>query len=99
MHKGRKVMDDSPRNLLERNIEKYVLEVAGAGLTKDLGDISFMQTVRIDRSQETTRVYSDDIERLKAVANRLQHVHYYVRQTNLEDVFLKATGRALNERQ
>jgi lipooligosaccharide transport system ATP-binding protein len=99
MDKGRKVMEDSPHNLLERNIEKYVLEVAGAAAPKELETSPLMQTVRIDRSQETTRLYCDDIERLKAVANRLRDVHYYLRQTNLEDVFLKATGRVLNERQ
>jgi len=99
MDKGRKVMDDSPRNLLERNIEKYVLEVTGAGLSKELETSCLMQTVRMDRSQETMRLYCDDIERLKNLANQFRDVHYYLRQTNLEDVFLRATGRALNERQ
>ena len=34
---------------------------------------------------------------LKELAAQLEGAHYYLRQTNLEDVFLKATGRVLNE--
>ena len=46
-----------------------------------------------------SRFYGDDIDRLKAVADTLQGNQYYLRQANLEDVFLKATGRGLNAKQ
>ncbi len=99
MDKGHKVLEDRPRKLLADNIEKYVLEVpdgqAGQAISADrLGD-----DVRIDRAQGMTRFYSNDLDHLKQVADALDGHHYYLRQANLEDVFLKATGRGLNERQ
>lgn len=99
MDKGSGVMRGSPTELLERNIEKYVLEITDSHALDAIADSSFVQTVRVDRTEETMRLYSDDVERLKQVAAQLQGEHYYLRQANLEDVFLKATGRVLNERQ
>jgi lipooligosaccharide transport system ATP-binding protein len=99
MDKGRKVMEDRPVKLLEDNIEKYVLEVAEAQSAPPMDDARFGSDVRLDRSQGMSRFYSDDIDRLKAVADRLNGHQYYLRQANLEDVFLKATGRGLNETQ
>jgi lipooligosaccharide transport system ATP-binding protein len=95
MDKGSGVMEGTPAELLERNIEKFVLELTGSHNISDIADSS----VRIDRSRETTRIFSDDVDRLKNLAAQLEGAHYYLRQTNLEDVFLKATGRELNERQ
>jgi lipooligosaccharide transport system ATP-binding protein len=46
-----------------------------------------------------TRLYSDDTDKLRAFASKLQGTQYYLRQANLEDVFLRATGRRLDERQ
>ena len=45
------------------------------------------------------RFYAPGIDPLKSVADKLAGNPYYLRQTTLEDVFLKATGRALNEKQ
>jgi lipooligosaccharide transport system ATP-binding protein len=95
MDKGSGVVEGMPAELLERNIEKFVLELTGSHNISDIADSS----IRIDHSQETTRVYSNDVDRLKNLAAQLEGAHYYLRQTNLEDVFLKATGRELNERQ
>ena len=99
MDKGRKVMEDRPQKLLADNIEKYVLEVpdgqAGQTVSADL----FGRDVRIDRSQGMTRFYCNDLDHLKQVADALDGHQYYLRQANLEDVFLKATGRGLNEKQ
>jgi lipooligosaccharide transport system ATP-binding protein len=93
MDKGKGVMEGTPAELLESNIEKYVLELTGSHAISDFADAS----IRIDRSEETTRLYSNDADRLKNLAAQLEGAHYYLRQTNLEDVFLKATGRGLNE--
>jgi lipooligosaccharide transport system ATP-binding protein len=93
MDKGKGVMEGTPAELLERNIEKFVLELTGSHTINEMKDSS----IRIDRSQESTRLYSNDADRLKDLAAQLEGAHYYLRQTNLEDVFLKATGRGLNE--
>jgi lipooligosaccharide transport system ATP-binding protein len=99
MDKGRGVMRGSPAQLLEQNVEKFVLEITGSQSFDAIADGDIPQTVRVDRSEETLRLYSDDAQRLKQLAGRLEGAHYYLRQANLEDVFLKATGRALNEKQ
>jgi len=99
MDKGRGIMRGSPVELLDRNVEKYVLEITASHTFDAISDSAGIEAVRIDRSAETMRLYSDDEQRLKQLAGQLEGAHYYLRQTNLEDVFLKATGRELNERQ
>jgi lipooligosaccharide transport system ATP-binding protein len=99
MDKGKGVMRGSPVELLEQNVEKFVLEITGSHIFDTVTDSAGMQAVRVDRSAETMRLYSDDEQRLKHLAGQLEGAHYYLRQTNLEDVFLKATGRELNEKQ
>jgi len=99
MHKGRKVLEDSPQRLLQDNIEAYVLEVPVTD-----GEPAVLQTrlpegVRVDRAEGMVRFYADDVDDLKSVADQLSDGHYYLRQSTLEDVFLKATGRRLNEKQ
>jgi lipooligosaccharide transport system ATP-binding protein len=95
MDKGDGILRGSPAELLAKNVEKHVLEITGSCKLDD----ATLQKVRIDRTQETTRVYCDDDQLLRQLAGGLKEAHYFLRQSNLEDVFLKATGRALNERQ
>ena len=99
MDKGKRVMEGNPFQLLEENIERYVLEVHDAKTQQSLASSPLSDAVRADLSEGVSRFYSDDIDRLKDVANRLQGNQYYLRQANLEDVFLKTTGRGLNEKQ
>jgi len=97
MHKGQKLIDGKPRQLLKDNIEKYVLEVMDAKSVQQLQTAD--PEMRIDTSQQTGRIFSNDIEQLRSVANSLQGGYYHLREANLEDVFLKTTGRGLNEQQ
>jgi len=99
MDKGRKVLEDTPQALLARNIETYVLEVPATDGTPAFRQADLPGEVRLDVTQGTTRFYCDNIERLKEIADRLSGNHYYLRQSTLEDVFLRATGRTLNEKQ
>jgi lipooligosaccharide transport system ATP-binding protein len=99
MDKGAGIIRGAPSELLAKNIEKHVLEIVGGHSLETIADGAMLQKVRIDRTQETTRVYCDDDLLLRNLAGGLKDTHYFLRQTNLEDVFLKATGRALNERQ
>ena len=99
MDKGKGVMRGSPAQLLEQNVEKFVLEITSSSSFDAIAGNDILQSVRVDRAEETMRLYSDDAEQLKQLASQLQGTHYYLRQANLEDVFLKTTGRTLNERQ
>jgi lipooligosaccharide transport system ATP-binding protein len=100
MHKGQNIMEGRPENLLKENMEPYVLEVrddeSAGGITPDM----LSNRVRADRGPDVMRYYSSEIDLLKDLAaTHLKAGNYLIRQTNLEDVFLKATGRQLNDRQ
>jgi len=98
MDKGRKVLEDNPRRLLEANIEPYVLEVPTTGGTAIFAEEHLPDAVRVDRAEGTVRFYTEDLAQLKGLADELSGNNYYLRQSTLEDLFLKATGRALNEK-
>jgi lipooligosaccharide transport system ATP-binding protein len=99
MDKGRKVMEDAPTVLLEKNIERYVLEISDAQTQQWIDVARLPHSVRADHSQGVSRFYSNDFDHLRELAASLGGSHYYLRQANLEDVFLKTTGRGLNENQ
>jgi lipooligosaccharide transport system ATP-binding protein len=99
MDKGRKVLEDNPRRLLEENIEAYVMEVPIGNGAPAIEEAGLPEGVRSDRTEGTMRLYANEIERLKGIADALAGHQYYLRQSTLEDVFLKATGRMLNEAQ
>ena len=97
LHQGQKVLQGSPKQLLAEHIEQYVLELTENETDAETLQSQLPESVRIDPSGQTVRFYSNDIEALKSVADQLPAGQYYLRQSNLEDVFLRATGRTLNE--
>lgn len=99
MHKGEKIMEGAPKTLLDEQVEEYVLELPAAGQSHDPSVRSLPDGIRKDLSGQTVRFYANQIEVLKSLADQLKGQTYFLRQTNLEDVFLKATGRMLNEKQ
>jgi lipooligosaccharide transport system ATP-binding protein len=100
MHKGEKIMEGRPKNLLKENMEPYVLEVRDARSTEEIALEKLSNRVRADHAADVIRYYSSEIDLLKELAaTYLTAGNYLIRQTNLEDVFLKATGRQLNDRQ
>jgi lipooligosaccharide transport system ATP-binding protein len=100
MHKGQKIMEGKPGDLLEENIEECVLEVLDADSTKHVHDDTLLSRVRVDHAVGVARYYSNDIDALKDLAaSHLETGNYLIRHTNLEDVFLKATGRQLDDKQ
>ena len=100
MHKGRNIMEGRPENLLKENMEQYVLEVRDAETAEQIDPEKLPAGVRADRGPDVMRYYCSRIEPLKDLAAaHLKTCNYLIRQTNLEDVFLKATGRQLNDRQ
>lgn len=100
MHKGKKIMEGKPAELLEKNIEEYVLEVLDTEIIKpECRDIA-QSNIRIEDAPGMMRYYSENIDVLKDfAAGCLESGNYMIRQTNLEDVFLRATGRQLDDKQ
>ena len=99
MHKGQNIMQGSPKDLLAEHIENYVLELADAGASNEILKLSLPAIIRVDSAGQTVRFYSNEIDSLKTVADKIAGSQFYLRQSTLEDVFLKATGRTLNDRQ
>jgi lipooligosaccharide transport system ATP-binding protein len=97
MHRGRKVMEDSPQNLLSQHIEAYVLEVPVPNGELAVRASDLPPGVRMDPAEGIVRFYAQDMEVLKSLTNQFPSERYYLRQSTLEDVFLRATGRELNE--
>lgn len=99
MHNGQRIIEGPPRDLLAKNIEKYVLELPDAGTLQDQFNENMPDHARMERVQHGMRLFSNNYDYLKTLAGSMESENYYLRQTNLEDVFLKATGRGLNETQ
>ena len=99
MDKGSRVLEDHPHRLLAENIEAYVMEVPITNGTPVIRESDLPENVRLDRTEGTMRFYANGIDQLKSIADRFSGRNYYLRQSTLEDVFLKATGRMLNEKQ
>jgi lipooligosaccharide transport system ATP-binding protein len=100
MDNGRKLTEGSPRNLLERNIEQYVLEVVSLKAARRLSRAALPEGVRRDAANPERPVFfGNEAHVLRRMAKSLDHGEYHLREVNLEDVFLKLTGRELNELQ
>lgn len=99
MHNGQRIIEGPPRDLLAKHIEKFVLELTDAETLQDKFKEGLHDSVRIERTQQGMRLFSSNYDYLKMLAGSMESENYYLRQTNLEDVFLKATGRGLNETQ
>lgn len=100
MDKGRKMVEGDPRELMKANLEAYVMEIHGIGDSDDAAKKPTDQYgIRCETYQDTLFAYSDTQESLIHFAEGLDLSDYHIRQSNLEDLFLKVTGRSLNELQ
>lgn len=93
LHEGQKITEGKPSELIKAHIEPYVYELPNekAGLCTPKG------YVRIEKSGEMIRYYAHDISVLQHLAECFPPGTGFIRQANLEDVFLKLTGRELHE--
>ena len=97
MNKGKAVAEGNPKDLLEQNIEKFVLEIHGSKSVEAFNTETILSSIRIDKSEESIRLYSNESQHLRDLASQMEGAQYYLRQANLEDLFIKTTGRGLNE--
>lgn len=100
MDKGRKILEGNPRSLLKENLEQYVMEIYGIrGDNTALGACIADSGLRQEKQQDTLFVFSNEQDRLTHLGESLRDIDFYIRRSNLEDLFLKVTGRNLNELQ
>jgi len=96
IEKGQAVLRGHPKHLVEHHIEPYVLELTDATLAPRAIERLPKGSARVEQSNGAVRIYAADYAALTAAADQLPPGDHHLRPSNLEDVFLKATGRRLD---
>ena len=96
MDHGRIVTEGSPAELIAAQIEPQVVEVHGDGVDAWAG-IARRLSSRVEISGETVFCYAHDAQALLDDLAARPALRYLHRPANLEDVFLKLTGRELRD--
>jgi lipooligosaccharide transport system ATP-binding protein len=96
--KGIKVLEGNPHTLLDEYIESHVIEILDKTRTAGL-PASLLRKARKEESGERMLFYSEQIDVIHGIADKLPRGSFFIRQTNLEDLFLKITGRKLHATQ
>ncbi len=94
---GKKIAEASPRELIQTHIEPEVVEVYGDGVEAWADARAAGLSERVEKSGETVFCYTHDAT---ALVNDLAHhatLNCLRRPANLEDVFIKLTGRELRD--
>jgi lipooligosaccharide transport system ATP-binding protein len=96
MDSGRIISTGTPRDLIARHIEPEVLEVYGEDLEQWVNTHASLAD-RTERTGDTVFCYLRNAEPLIATLESRPSLRYLHRRANLEDVFLKLTGRDLRD--
>jgi lipooligosaccharide transport system ATP-binding protein len=87
----------SPRELIARHIEPQVVEVHGPELETWHKIVGHQLALRSEQVGETQFYYVDDERALLEALHGRRELSYLHRRSNLEDVFIKLTGRELRD--
>ena len=96
MDKGRIIVQGTPRALIAEHIEPHVVEVHGPGL-EDWIARSRALAKRTEMAADTAYCYAEAAEPLIESLQAQPELVYLHRPANLEDLFLKLTGRDLRD--
>ncbi len=94
---GKKMTEGRPRDLIAQNLEPDVVEVYGNGALALVDSPLKALAARTEVSGETVFFYTQDAKRLLAAMNDYPQLRTLHRPANLEDLFLKLTGRQIRE--
>ncbi len=97
MDHGRLIITGTPRELIAHHIEPQVVEVYGEGAPAWAQVHARRLCRRWERAGETVFCYTQDGEPVLRTLEGQRDVRYLHRRANLEDVFLKLTGRDLRD--
>ncbi len=94
---GKKITEGAPKALIAEHLERSVVEVYGAmdqaSIMKELAPMA----QRVEQSGETLFFYANDPSALNQALSLKSGIRAFHRPTNLEDLFLKLTGRQIRE--
>ena len=94
---GRKIAEGAPRELIAQHIEPQVVEVYGDGAERWADAFGRDAAERCERTGETIFCYARNADAIVHQLEREPNLRYLHRPANLEDVFLKLTGRELRD--
>jgi lipooligosaccharide transport system ATP-binding protein len=98
---GRKIAEGRPRDLIAQHLEADVVEVYGNGalaLARDVAHAPLRAMAsRVEVSGETVFFYTPDAKPLLSALGSHGQMRTLHRPANLEDLFLKLTGRQIRE--
>jgi len=95
---GRKIAEGKPRELIAQHLEPDVVEVFGVGAVPLAQEPVLREmAARIEVSGETVFFYTANAKPLLEALGQHGHLRTLHRPANLEDLFLKLTGRQIRE--
>jgi lipooligosaccharide transport system ATP-binding protein len=97
MDHGRIVAVGSPRELIQTHIEPHVIELYGPGVARWRAQFQPEPDTRFEAIGESLFVYLQQEAAAIQDLCRFHDIEFLHRRANLEDVFLKLTGRELRE--
>lgn len=97
MDHGHILADQSPQALVQDRIEPHVLEVHGPSASSWRHALPTLPGIRCEQVGESYFYYGERLDLLVRSLDEDAGVQYNYRSTNLEDVFLKLTGRELRD--
>jgi len=97
MDHGKIITGGDPRALIAQHVEPHVVEVYGEGAPAWAETFGRRRTERCEATGETIFCYTNDPAPLIADLDSRGDLRYLHRRANIEDVFLKLTGRDLRD--
>ena len=94
---GRKIAEGTPRALIAEHLEPDVVEVYGVGAVALMESPIRKLAARVELSGETVFFYTEDAKQVLDALSAWPKLRTLHRPANLEDLFLKITGRQIRE--
>jgi len=94
---GKKIAEGKPRDLIAQHLEPDVVEVFGAGAQALVEGPLRALAARVEVSGETVFFYTQNAQALLQALQAHPQLRTLHRPANLEDLFLKLTGRQIRE--
>lgn len=97
MDHGKILVEGSPAELIRQHIEPQVIEIYGPGVEQWGADFGRNLVQRLEQVGETLFCYAEDEAAALASLHQYPQLRFIHRRANLEDVFLKLTGKELRD--
>jgi lipooligosaccharide transport system ATP-binding protein len=97
MDHGKVIVQGSPKELIDAHVEPHVIEVTGNDVERWQAHFDKQDSTRFESLGESLFIYAQDEKPVIEDLCKFNHLDFIHRRANLEDVFLKMTGRDLRE--